>query len=394
MSPRLLPPWLRLCSGLGLLAAGAGADAPKTHVLYLGADLAVQWRGELRPVQDAEANSFVLGVDGRRVTVPEFSANIQVRLESALKLSPLSATLDRVRGGPAYTEENNPHRGVEQAVGHAQDAAAVADLAAADLREQERAATRDRPDGSLNPQFKESYERAKQRYDDSIHALSQDINAPDQPVGRPVAASSGSQDAFSLSFDLSAPKPLARPYLVVAVRYLVPGEAAAGPRIAIFTQALPRTDGKPRRVHFFRGGFPPGYQLQRYQVHLYDGPREIPTTASAKRVELTAEEAFQYALAAHLADLRSATQPPLPARDFWPADLAARLGEENRNRLVFIRVDREGRPAGVFHDAESRLPVTDADITALLPELRFLPALEKGKPVAGVCRVNLGEQAL
>jgi hypothetical protein len=30
----------------------------------------------------------------------------------------------------------------------------------------------------------------------------------------------------------------------------------------------------------------------------------------------------------------------------------------------------------------------------VLPDLRFFPALEKGKAVPGICRVNLGEVAL
>jgi hypothetical protein len=134
--------------------------------------------------------------------------------------------------------------------------------------------------------------------------------------------------------------------------------------------------------------------LENFEVHLYDNGHEVSTSASAKRVELTTDEAFQYAVVEHLTDLRAATQPPQPARSFWPADLPARLAADNQNRLMYVRVDRHGGATGAFHDAVGKLPITDADIAALLPMLYFFPALDKGKAVSGMCQVNLGEVPL
>jgi hypothetical protein len=388
---RLLLPVLCACAVGPGAAAPPAADPPKSHVLHLGATISVLWQGELRPVVDASGYSFVIEVNGKRITLPENDGQLQVRMDSTLKLSPWSATVERLTSVQLYTEENNPHRSIEAGVMRAQDAVAVADLAAMEMRALERLATLYRPGGNLNPALRQQLQAAEQRHTDSLHALGADINSP---AGQPerITGSAGQHryDAFSVSFDLASPRPLARPYAVGVVRYLDQTER----RIAVFPLALPRVDEKPRRVRMFRGGFPPGYQLERFDLHVYDGGREVATTVSSKRLELTREDAFQFALVEHLADPDKATQPPVPAREFWPADLPARLNADNLNRILFAQVDKHGHATGAFHDRAGKLRITDADIVALLPELRFLPALENGKPVPGVCQINLGDDPL
>lgn len=386
-----------------LLVGGAGpsgrpastpaADEPKTHVLYLGADFSVSWQGESRPVVGVRREEFVLDVDGREVAVPGESANRQIRMDTVLKLAGLSAEVTRLKGEPGYTPENNPHRGSEQAMTMAQDASAASDVSLGQLRNLQIDATWARADGTVNPDLKGKLDEAQQNYTDSLHAQNATARATEGLVqAHPAGAR---HDAFILSCDFSAPRGLSRPYAIVVVHYLEqPGNPKTA-RVAVFPQALLRVDERPWRLRFFRGGLPPGYQLERFSVHLYDGGREVPTTVSSRRIDLTTADAFQYQLVNHLSDPERENLPaPMPARDFWPADLPARLAAENRNRILFVQVDKDGRAVGAFHDKEGTLRITDADVVSLLPELRFLPALKKGKPVPGLCQVSLGEQPL
>ena len=384
-------PWI-LPAFLGLaLAATLRADEARTHVLHLGADFSIAWRGEARPVVAVRGEEFVIEVDGREVALPREGGPAQIRMDAALKLTDRSANLTGLKGEPAFTAANNPYRSSEMAVALAQGAEAVSDQAVAQLRAAEVNATYGRADGTVDPYYKEQLAAAQQQYQDSLHAQNTVRDSVDLPGHREVGAA---YDAFLLSFTVSAPNPLGRPYAVVVVHHLAqPGNPKTA-RVLVFGQALARVDATPRQVHVLRGGLPPGYQLERFAVHLYDRGQEIATNVSSRRVELTTDEAFQYALVEHLANPRTETQPPMPARDFWPADLVTRLVPDNRNRLVYVQVNPEGRITGVFHDPDGRLPIKDADIAAVLPELRFLPALDRGKPVPGVCRVSLGDLAL
>ncbi len=385
----LRAPAVALLGLVSLAATPPVSDAPKTHVMHLGADVSVVWKGKPRPVIDAHGNSFVIDVNGSRTTVPESSRDTQVRLESALKVDTWSATVSAVKSDLARSMDNNPHLASEAAAAQAQDAAAMSDIAAANFRQMERMATIGRADATANPALTAQLENARQMLDDSLSAQATHRNAPDSARGMPSGIND--HDALALSFDLAAPRALAKPYLVLAVRYQTPGNKG---QVAVFTQALPRIDESPRRVRFFRGGFPRGFELERCEIHLYEAGREIPTNVSSRRLELTADEAFQYALVEHLAAPDERTQAPAPAREFWPADLSTQLSAENHNRFIHVRVNKDGLPAGAFHDEAGKLPVTDADVLAVLPTLRFLPALAKGKPVPGMCRINLGANPL
>lgn len=366
-----------------------GADEPKTHVLYLGAEFSVTWRGKTGRVIDVEGESLVIDVDGVRTPLRAATAQLPIRMTPTMKLDRGLAQMSEVQADSAFSEGNNPHRSSEQGAALAQSADAQADHALANLRDAQGMAGAADSDRVADQTMKAMLASAEQAYKDSAHAQSSTNNSP----GGQAAGSATGHDAFLVSFEVAAPQALNRPYAMVFVRYFEQPGNPRSVRVRIFPLTLARVDERPRRYHLLRAGLPPGYELDRYAVHLFDAGREIATTTAAKRVELTSEEAFQYTLATHAAG-PDESSPPLPARDFWPADLTARLAEGNRNRLVHVRVDQAGRPTGVFHDAEGRLPVTDTDIVALLPELRFLPALAKGKPVSGVCRVNLGPQAL
>jgi hypothetical protein len=55
-----------------------------------------------------------------------------------------------------------------------------------------------------------------------------------------------------------------------------------------------------------------------------------------------------------------------------------------------VKVGKDGKALGLFEDKACNRPISDKELTELTPELRFLPGLEKGKPVESTAAVKLG----
>ena len=59
-----------------------------------------------------------------------------------------------------------------------------------------------------------------------------------------------------------------------------------------------------------------------------------------------------------------------------------------------MKVNSDGFARGAFYDEGCTRPVDDDYLQTVVKELRFKPALDKGKPIDGVASVNLGKLAI
>ena len=89
---------------------------------------------------------------------------------------------------------------------------------------------------------------------------------------------------------------------------------------------------------------------------------------------------------------RNQTKAPAKSGAFWPGDLTSRLIPDKLSRTLYAKVRKDGRAAGLFEDEKCSRPVDDAEIAALIPQLRFLPGLEKGKAAEGTLSFELGRR--
>jgi hypothetical protein len=183
---------------------------------------------------------------------------------------------------------------------------------------------------------------------------------------------------------------LATPYAVIFMRFLTEKDRPDTANIWVYAEKLPDIGEHPRHITILRGGFPPGYHIDSHHVHLYEGTAEIATSVSRKQVALTTDEAFQFSVIQHINGNRDRTKGPTKAGFFWPGDLASRLLPDKLRRTIYVRVGKLGQVHGIFEDEACQQPVGDPDIAQLAPELRFFPALDKGKPVEGIAAVTLG----
>jgi hypothetical protein len=191
-------------------------------------------------------------------------------------------------------------------------------------------------------------------------------------------------DAMDISFEVSAEKPLNSPYVVVVAQYREPNKPPGALHSWIYARALEPIDSKPRKVRIVQGGFPQGFELEKFQVHLFEHGEELATNVADKRVPLTRDEAFQYVLIDYVSSHKGASLPATPAMGRLPADLRTRLDSGQLTQRFFVKVSKDGLPVETYVDESCSRKVDDPYLQSVIQDIRFKPALEKGRPIEGI----------
>ncbi|HEY3756509.1 MAG TPA: hypothetical protein VGL42_10205 [Opitutaceae bacterium] len=104
---------------------------------------------------------------------------------------------------------------------------------------------------------------------------------------------------------------------------------------------------------------------------------------------MSEDEAFLYIVANFLGSHRTETvSPALVLHSPSKSDRTAMI-QAGAPRQVYIKVDGDGRPLGAFVDEQCTQPVPDGHIALKIGQLRFTPALDHGRAVPGVARLDL-----
>jgi len=381
------------------LVQAAPADAPaaesKTHTLFMGADILVEQGKESYRVEDVVGGSFVIKVNGREVKVPASFGKVKMRVDRSLKLTASSVAIDRLKTERAYTPANDPVKIFMRQQGEvmaAEDAvaASAANLGAAQV--ENNAAHHTAGAGPGGPEMGMPTMRSVVG---SERGLSQAGAASYSAFGRDAGFVGSMQDelakqlydAISVEFDVSSPKPLPRPYVVIMAQFHSIDAKPDESQNWLYAAALDPLEGKPQKVRVHAGGFPPGYVLEKCQVHVYDSGQEVATSVSEKQVALTRTEAFAYLLLNYVGTHKGATLPASPALG-KSAEARARLSAEQLKQTYFVKVSKDGLPVAAFLDADLSQPV-DPTVGSLISEVRFYPALDNGKAVDGSAQLKL-----
>ncbi len=397
---RLLSVFAAVFSALGSAAEPQpGAPEPKTHTLFMGVDFSIEQNKELYRVQDVVGGAFVINVKGKEIRVPMNWGSIRMKVDPSLKLTESSATVTDLKGERAYTLGNDPtvkfQRGLAQSELQYADAQYAQNQA---LDIQQNVASK-----QINTQGMDAQNAARssaaqnaakaQQLSSATNVLNTANAGPGTTFldkGNPLATE-GSFDAMDVTFAVSSRKTLNHPYVVIVVQYRVtdgkPGQVGNW----IYAQALDPIGREPRKIHVEQGGFPPGFELQDFQVHLYNRGEEIATTVAPKRVTLTREEAFQYVLVEYVSSHKGATLPPSPVMGKVPADLPLKLANGELKETYYIKVGTDGKASELFSDKSCSQKVDDSYLESVVKNLRFNPALANGKPVEGVAAVKLAK---
>ncbi len=390
---------------LAALAASPAPGAPpaataeaKPYTLYLGADLEIQQDKAFFRVQDVVGDALVATVNGKERAIPTTAGPVNLRVQRQLKLDGATVTIRDLKSERAYSPANDPwrkwaNRGTMADTGAAErqfvDAQAARDLNAARASNPALGYAQS-VFAAQQPAMQAAFDSAANNFNQAGVDAGGDLYNPGllaQQTQDDLAKKLF--DAMEVDFTVSAPGPLANPYVVLLAQYHDPSEPQGTAHNWIYAQALDAINDRPRTVHILKGGFPPGFVLEKMSVHLYAHGREVATTVAEKRLELTRDEAFQYTVIDYLANHRDSTLPPALALARPPPDLPARLRKGDFAPTCYVKVDKDGLPGEAFTDAACRHRAEDPYLQAAIRDLRFTPALLKGKPVAAVALVDL-----
>lgn len=389
MAARVLFPAALLCSVLMSAAADEqGADKPYT--LFMGADIFVGQGGEAHPVRDVSGGSWVVQANGQSVLVSSKAGPISMKIVPSHKLTMFSASISKLQAETAYTFANDPAVKMTRALNQAADVSAgtnaamnqstaltLGDITGADSGTSTSAVTQSATSGSSNGGKAVNFATGSVGGDVSFFNAGKD--------------DTGNFDALNVSFDISAGRSLNAPYIVMITRFHEKGAEEGTFRNLVYAKALEPIDKNVSSVHFQQAGFPPGFQIRGFEIHLYNLGEEVATNVAPKRESLTTDQAFDYVktayLKAHKADTMGST--PVLAGSL-PMDLQDRLAQGMFARTVYVRVSKDGLPIEGYLDAACSKRVEDPYLKSVVQSIRFKPALSSGTPVEGTATVNLG----
>ncbi|MGA2016106.1 MAG: hypothetical protein ABSH26_04065 [Opitutaceae bacterium] len=396
---RLLVPVL-VIGGMLIPAIASAQDAVKSHTLFMGADLSVGVDNQICAVRDVSGSSWVVDVNGRPTTVSAVSGPIDLRITPSLKLTEVSATITELSGTPAYSFGKDPSTTMTRAlVKTAQDnvgyTAAVNQAQATVIQAQNLAqyttATNNLHGPVLQPYSMGASNASAQvsRVENELEEAAGGPGADLELVGDRGLAQGC--DALDVAFRISSEHRLDHPYVVIVTEFHRKDAGPARFQRLVFAKALNPIDSHPASVHFVEEGFPPAFEMRKFEVHLYNRGSEVATSVSPKRVELTRDEAFEYVKMEYISAHKADTLPATPAMGRLPASLPARLADGKYAGTFYVRVSKDGLAEAAFLDPACTTRADDPYLESVVKCIRFKPALERGQPTEGVAALNLGK---
>lgn len=388
-----------LLAGVAAMPAAEPAE-PKNYVLFMGADIDVQRGKETYRVKNVVGDAFIIAVDQKPVEVPMNRGPIAMKVTPQLKLSDKGAAVKELKFERAYTPQNDPNKkwAAAQAgsAAQAQVGNTAGQMGSAMMGQQlaaQRGAALAGPSGTSFGGDNGVGMRVA-AFNSASAGAGSDLNSAAY-AGQQLQEELDKQlfDAVLVTCEVSAPKPMRDPYLVIITNYKVKDE----PNVTkswVYAKALDRLDETPLKVRILQGGFPPGFEMVKQQLHVYGAGRELGTNVAEKNVALTRDEAHQYIVIDHITTHKGATLPPSVALGVGAKDFYPHYGSEQVKQEIYVKVDKDGLPHGAFRDEDCAKPSGDDYLEGLVAHTRFKPALKAGKPVDGVAKLRISGLAL
>ena len=428
------------------------ALSAKTHTLFMGADIAINLDRDLYRVRDVMGSNWVIEINGREREVSAKEAPLNLKVTPNLKLTENSATIVGFKRVQAYSFANDPSvmltRGLNRSASMSSDLTAVArnaqaradtlansslggaavlagsdDQFSANAMETEAqfafSDSHPNPYGIGGPsptapttntstagntvilppdQIPKHIQQAEFNNQVSMlnNALGQE-NSDDrsrqaengnEPTGR---LATGGLDAIDVEFDIRSAKMLQNPYVVTLTRFRAAGARPGMVQNMVYARSLHPIDEHLSHVHFVQEGFPFGFELIDFQLHVYNRGEEIATNVAANRVELTREEAFEYVKIEYMGAHPKDTLPASAAMGKLPSDLPSLLAKGRYAGSFYVKVSPDGLSNGAYSDPACTRKIDDPYLDSVVTKIRFKPALRNGKPVDGTAALNLNK---
>jgi hypothetical protein len=424
------------------------SSSPKTHTLFMGADISIALDKSVYPVNDVDGDDWVIDIAGKKHEVSAKVAPLSLRITPNLKLTEAGVTITGFKRIQTYSFNNDP--GVLLTRGLSRSSALNSDLVANSQNAQyKQDALQNHALGGASllagsdDQFSENalltsaqfaYSNSHPTILDSGGLPLPSPNAPStntnttgyvvlpgmqifatesQKLGVGIAqqsardaskqAENGDEatgkmvtaglDAMDVAFEIRSKKILRNPYVVTMSRFRAKESKPGMVQNLVYAKSLDPIEEHASHVHFVEEGFPMGFELLDFQLHVYDHGVEVGTNLSSDRVDLTRDEAFEYIKMEYLGAHRSDSASPSIALSKLPSDLRDKLSSGKYREPFYVKVSETGYSLGCFTDRDCITAVEDPYITELINNLRFKPALAKGKAIQGMAEISLPKLA-
>jgi len=346
----------------------------KDHQLFVGVDLVVKHDEELVGVRKIENKNALLDNPAREVISLRDSDGLQWRL--ATKVSATSAKIDLFKSKRVLSPAKNP------VLTQLRDGQALQDFVSDQVAQREQAIRDVIRSGGATPtadaQTEEVVEAEVANLVGEIDGFRALGDSSDRATNSPHAKMGF--DAVQFSFEISSPTPIADAYVVAILRITVEGEF----RDTSFYRHIGRVDESPRKVKFLQAGLPSDYEIKEARVHLYWQGEEIPTNFSEKNYAVTSTEAKTFLQMDHLGRHRYDSAAASPAWSMVPPALLAAENSAEYDLPVTVELDAEGQLVAI---QSSHVIVPDR-VRAIVEQMTFLPAVERGKGIPSTLTVN------
>ena len=390
---RLLPVVVSLTTVLAGAADSkpAGAAEPKTHTLFMGADISVEYNKAMYRVESVVEGAVVIRIDGKEIKVPADWTKTKLKVDRTLKLTGTSASVQNLQGERAYSPGKDPwenyQKGLVQAeANHAEMASTQRTFQDQRLAmEHQNQPAADPGDAARLARYMDGL--VADEKGSSYAAFGQAANR--QRTGLEIKGQE-SFDAMSITFEISTEQTLSDPYVVVMGQFQDKNDKPDTVANWFYARPLDPITSEVRKIRLLKTGFPPGFEARDFQVHLYNRGTEIATDVAPKRVTLTREEAHTYALIEYLGGNKSKSTTAKPFMGKLTKEARAQLSPEQLTQPYYVKVNRDGKPVAAFLDTDCSRPV-DEKVGSLVASVRFYPALEKGKAVEGMAELKFNQ---
>jgi len=409
----------------------------KTHTLFMGADISINLDRDLYPVRDVTGSSWVIDINHQEKVVSAKEAPLNLKITPTLKLTEGSATISGFKREAAYSYANDPSVRLTQGLSRASalntdliDVARNAQAKVDTMQNKALAGMSDLAGSDDQFSFNAEFAAAQYRYAETHSLTDSKVGIP-LPIASPVqpsipdAGGLGAEgslngrlagnvqagtfamqensseatgriatqgfDAMDIEFSISSPKPLYHPYVVTMTRFHAKNSKPGLVQNLVYAKSLDPIHSQISHVHFSEEGFPFNYDLIDFQIHIYDGGREVATNLAQDRVELTRDEAFEYVKSEYIGAHPHATLPAVAVMGSLPSDLPVKLNSGKYDETFFVRVDKDGLSRQAFADEACTKPLNDPYLDSVVARVRFKPALADGRPVDGVTSLNLNK---
>jgi hypothetical protein len=373
----------------------------KPFVLFMGTDIDVELGKQAHRVKNVVGDAFIIVVDQKPVEVPMNRGPIGMKVSPQLKLSDKTAVVKELKFERAYTPQNDPNRkwaarqsgsAGQVLVGNSAGVMATAQMGAqqAAIRGAALAGPSGTTFGSDNSvaSTTNAFNAASSQAGSDFNSAGYAAQQLQEELGKELF------DAMLVTCEVSAPRALHDPYLVVITHYREKDQPSGAAKSWIFAKALDRLDETPLKVRILQGGFPPGFEVVRQELHLYGAGRELGTNVAEKNVTLTRDEAHQYIVIDHLVTHKKDTLPPSLALGVSRNDFYPHYGSEQVQQVIYVKVDKDGLPGGAFRNERCTEPSGDDYLEKLVSRTRFKPAIKAGKPTDGIATLKIVDLAL